>query len=211
MNDAELLMQWRDGNVEAGRQLFGRHYDAVARFFINKVGEEEVPELVQRTFLACLEGAKKRFEGRGSIRGYLFGTAYRMLYKHFEAKRKQRDALRFDVMSITDLGATPSMAIANQQEQRLVLEALRRLPVDYQVVLELHYWEGMTGNAIATALDTPLGTVLTRLRRARDRMRRHLADLATSPAALQSTLQDLDQWARGIRGRVLPDARDSPV
>jgi DNA-directed RNA polymerase specialized sigma24 family protein len=53
--DIELLEAWRGGDRRAGEQLFERHYAAVARFFRNKL-EFGVDDLIQRTFLACVEG-----------------------------------------------------------------------------------------------------------------------------------------------------------
>ena len=56
-------------------------------------------------------------------------------------------------------------------------EALRRIPLELQVALELYYWEGMAGPELAAALDLPEGTVRTRLRRGRQLVREQLTEL----------------------------------
>ncbi len=87
--------------------------------------------------------------------------------------------------------------IAERDEQQVLLVALRKIPVEYQIVLELVYWEDMTAVEIAEALELPLGTAKTRIRRGRQLLEEALAEVGG--AALQSTLSDLDGWARSLR------------
>lgn len=70
--DEELLAAWRAGDRRAGELLFERYYEPVARFFLNKTDAQA--ELIQQTFLACVEGAPK-FRGEGSFRSFLFAIA----------------------------------------------------------------------------------------------------------------------------------------
>jgi RNA polymerase sigma-70 factor (ECF subfamily) len=81
----------------------------------------------------------------------------------------------------------------------VLLEALRGIPVEYQVALELHYWEQMSDADIARALDLPLGTTKSRIRRGRQLLAERIAHVATSESELQSTLGNLDQWANELR------------
>ncbi|HLT40074.1 MAG TPA: RNA polymerase sigma factor [Enhygromyxa sp.] len=200
-DDAELLEAWRGGDKRAGKLLFERHYDAVHRFFRNKVGAE-APDLVQKTFLGCLESVE-RYRGEGSFRSWVFAIAYRQLCKHYRSKTSER--ARFDVgtVSACDLDPSPSRMLAKRREQQLLLEGLRRIPIELQVALELHYWEQMSDAEIARALDMPLGTTKSRIRRGRQLLAERMAELAASPAELQSTLANLAQWAEQLRGFAL--------
>ncbi|HVI04064.1 MAG TPA: RNA polymerase sigma factor [Enhygromyxa sp.] len=199
--DAELLEAWRGGDKRAGKLLFERHYDAVHRFFRNKVGSD-APDLVQKTFLGCLESVE-RYRGEGSFRSWLFAVAFRQLCKHYRAKASER--ARFDVatVSVCDFDPTPSRMLAERREQRLLLEALRRIPMELQVALELHYWEQMSDAEIARALEMPLGTMKSRIRRGRQLLAERMAELAISPGELESTLGNLEQWAEQLRGLAL--------
>ena len=134
-SDARLVEAWRGGDREAGKRLFERHYAGVARFFRNKVGEAG-PDLIQRTFLACVEG-RERFRRESSFRSYLFSIAYKIVCKYYRERRRDAGRVDFEEESAHSL-SSPISAVAARQEQRLLLEGLRRLPVDYQVVLELH-------------------------------------------------------------------------
>lgn len=199
--DSDLLAAWSDGDKEAGRILFGRHYEAVARFFRNKVGAA-APDLVQKTFLGCLESLAG-FQGTGSFRSFLFAVAYRQLCKHYRANAVERD--RFDLGTVTafDLDPTPSRVLAKHREQRLLLEGLRRIPIEFQTVLELHYWEQMSASEIARALEAPLGTMKSRIRRGRALLQAQITALAGSPAELGSTLGNLEGWAAELRALAL--------
>ncbi|MCB9751400.1 MAG: RNA polymerase sigma factor [Myxococcales bacterium] len=197
--DFELLAAWRAGDTRAGETLFARHFAAIHRFFRNKVADDgDFEDLVQSTFMTCVERSDS-FEGRSSFRTYLFGIAHNRLRNYYRSKRRH-DA-RFDpgTVSAVDLGAGPATAAVQHSEQRLLLTALRRLPLDLQIALEMHYWEQLTAADIAEALEIPAGTAKSRLRRAKQLLRERLQELASTPAVLTRTLQDLDGWARGLR------------
>lgn len=197
--DIELLDDWRDGDQKAGNELFNRHFDSVCRFFANKA-PNEVDDLIQRTFLACVEG-RDRYRGDASFRGYLFGVARNVLRRYYRDKR-YHDA-RFDplVASVHDFGPGPSLLVADKREQELLLAALRRLPIDHQITLELYYWENMSGSELAQVLDIPEGTVRGRIRRAKQLLETSLNELAESPQQLESTVANLEGWARSLRDK----------
>lgn len=200
ISDAELVAAWRGGDRGAGEALFERYFDALSRFFYNKAGNRSA-DLLQKTFLACVEGLPKlRDDSR--FRSYLFGIAHNLLRKHYRDKDRAGHPLDFEVVSVYDLSPTPSKAIAVRQEQRLLLEALRRIPLDYQVVLELFYWEAMTAADIADITDAPVGTVKTRIRRGRQLVEERLTELAGSGELLESTVSNLEGWARALRDRL---------
>jgi RNA polymerase sigma-70 factor (ECF subfamily) len=196
-SDFELLDAWRGGDAAAGNELFERHFDSVYRFLDRKTSGDAA-DLVQRVFLGCIEG-RDRFRGASSFRTFLFAIARHELYGHWRRNKKQ-DNLDFTVTSIQDLDPTPSRVALKRQQHQLLVQALRALPLDLQIALELHYWEGMTGPQLAEVLGIPEGTVRSRLRRAREGLEAAVRDLATTPALLESTVSDLDGWARSLQG-----------
>jgi RNA polymerase sigma factor (sigma-70 family) len=206
MEDAALFEAWRAGDKRAGKQLFERYYDPLYRFFRNKAGAEAV-DLVQKTLLGCLESLP-RYRGEGSFRSWLFGVAYRQLHAHYRSQISER--ARFDLdastVSVFDLDPTPSRVLAKHREQRLLLEALRRIPIELQVALELHYWEQLSDVEIARVLELPLGTAKSRIRRGRLLLAERLAEIATTPEELHGTLDNLDVWASQLRKVALDDA-----
>jgi RNA polymerase sigma-70 factor (ECF subfamily) len=202
-SDGELLEAWGAGDRAAGEELLSRHFEAVVRFFHNKVARDH-DDLIQKTFLGCLEG-RAGFRGEGSFRAFLFGVARNVLGKHLRQRYREPTALDFAHVSVAELGDSPSLLVAEDQRQELMLHALRRIPLDHQVVLELHYWEGMTAAEVGQMLGVPLGTAKTRLRRAKQLLAAELSDLQAGVTGAEPTETRLDTWARGIRGRLDED------
>lgn len=200
--DAELVRAWRAGDKNAGETLFERYYDSIARFFYNKAGDHSA-DLIQRTFLACVEGLS-RMRDNMRFRSYLFGIAHNLLRKYYRDKARRGVNLDFDEVSVHDLSPSPSRVLAVSQEQRLLLEALRRIPLSYQVVIELFYWENMSAHEIAEVLDIPLGTAKTRIRRGRQLVDQELTEISDSKELLHSTLSDLAGWAAKLRTELAP-------
>ncbi|HEX4423065.1 MAG TPA: sigma-70 family RNA polymerase sigma factor [Kofleriaceae bacterium] len=206
-SDGELLERWRGGELASGEALFERYYDMVERFFLNKV-TTGVQDLVQETFIRCVE-SRERIRDNDRFRVYMFGVAYHVLAAHLRERYRDGRAIDFHETSVCDLAPGPSSLIARRREHRLLIEALRSIPVDDQVLLELHYWEQLTTHQMADVLQIPVGTVRGRLQRARSKLEEVMQRLAESPQDLASTLARLDDWAAECRAR-LDDYREAP-
>jgi RNA polymerase sigma-70 factor (ECF subfamily) len=198
--ELELTRRWIAGDPSVGAELFERHYDAIECFFRNKV-DVGLEDLIQRTFLIALE-TRERFRGASSFRTYLFGVAYNVLRNHYRASKRERERLDFGHSSVADLAPGASSILRAVEQRSALLHALRSIPIDFQVVLELHYWEGLDGKAIAEVLDIPHGTARSRLRLGRDKLVRALEAQAGSPAEFADTLGNLDDWARALRAKL---------
>ena len=200
--DFELLEAWANGEEKPARELFERYYRSLFRFFRAKV-DHGVEDLVQDTLLGCVQG-RDRIRSDSKFRGYLFGVAHNVLRQYFR-KRRVRDArIDFGTQSAVDLGAGASSVLAKKAEHRLLLEALRRIPMEAQIVIELYEWEGLTGPELAEALDITEPAVRSRIHRARSRLKEQLEKLDASPQLLASTLSDLEGWAQGVRDVIGP-------
>lgn len=180
VDDEALLTAWAGGDDGAGAALYQRHFDALYRFFRTKA-PADYEDLIQTTMLECVR-SKERFRGEAPFRAFLFGVARNCLLHHFRSRF--RDRLDFDASrsSVADLDPRPSTIAARHAESHRLLEALRHIPIDLQLVLELHYWEEMTTRDLAIVLELPQGTVKSRLRRAREALREVLDSPATAPS-----------------------------
>ncbi len=202
--DGELLQAWQGGDREAGNLLVDRYFDAITRFFRNKVcGEDDVAELVGQTFLGCTSG-KDRFRGDASVRQYLYSIAQNVLRKYIRARYKRHSELvDFAAVCVQELApASLSSIVAHKREAQSLVQALREIPVEDQVVLELMYFEGLSGSELADILGLPEGTVRGRLARGKQRLRERVAALlarAPSPTSAAVTPDQLDTWALELR------------
>lgn len=205
-SDETLLARWREGDKGAGDQLVRRHFDALFVFFRTKV-ESGHDDLIQSTFLAVVRGHEK-FRGESSFRTFLFAIARNELLRSFRNKRRDRLVFDPNQESTHDLNPGPSTLVTHKAQQRLLLEALRRIPLDLQIALELHYWEALTTRELAAVLDIAHGTVKSRLRRAREALEVEMTKIAKRPDQIASTMSDLDAWAREIRDGAVGTKKD---
>jgi RNA polymerase sigma-70 factor (ECF subfamily) len=130
--------------------------------------------------------------------------ARKRLYSFLRTQHRKQPA-DLGSTSVADLGvASPSRIVGTRQEQRLLLQALRKLPIDMQVALELFYWEELTVFEIADVLETPVGTIKSRLQRARSRLDQLIAELSESETLLRSTMDNFEMWAKDLQGQLAP-------
>ena len=187
------MTAWRTGDSVAGRQLFDRYLEPVVRFFRRKV-DRDAEDLVQRTFLAVVQG-KARFRG-GSVRSFIFAIAQHVLYEHLREK-KRSSRIDFGVSSMRDLAPGLGTVMSCREEHRRLTLALQTLCLDDQITLELYYIERMTAAEIAQVVGVGESGVRGRLRRAKERLALALAANA-SPSTSDGHPQDLDAWAAMI-------------
>ena len=116
-DDRSLLDAWAAGDRDAGEALFARYFEAVVRFFQNKLSRDH-DDLIQQTFLGCVE-SRAGFRGDGSFRAFLFGVAHNVLGKHLRRRYREPAALDFAQVSIAELGDSPSLVVAVDRQQQV--------------------------------------------------------------------------------------------
>lgn len=203
-DDWALFFAWRDGQRDAGERLAARYLGLLTRFFLNKVRDPDTAaDLVSETFLGCT-AARDRATASGSFRSYLFAIALNKLRGYFRKQAKARRELDDfeDVCVANALPHSQMSMISHAQEGKLLVRALRRLSLDQQIVLELNFFEDLTGPEIAELLGLPPATVYTRIRRGRDKLSTLVSELADNPELAESTLIGIDTWARMIRAEL---------
>ncbi|MEM9458719.1 MAG: RNA polymerase sigma factor [Myxococcota bacterium] len=171
-DDAALLGAWCEGDEQAGDRLLRSVFPRLYRFLFNKVGDE-TGEVVQQTMLACVEH-REQLRDCVNFEAYLLRMARNKLYDHFRKQGRSLEELPGDLPSVHDMGTSAASLMGRRDRELEVLCALRELPVDLQLVLELHYWNELSTREIADVIEVPLGTVKSRLRRAREAFERKL-------------------------------------
>jgi len=198
MEDAALLEAWRLGDTSAGDALITRNTELLVGFFANKASEA-MDDLLQSTFLRCVEN-RDALRDPSKFRSYLLTIAHRELLAYFRRRSRDRDLFAPDTTSVWDLDPSPSTVAVEREEQRLLAEALRRVPLSFQVALELYYWQELTAPEIAEVLEVPEGTVRSRIRRGRELLLHQMQSLRSADVRGRPSLDDLEQWARQLRG-----------
>jgi RNA polymerase sigma factor (sigma-70 family) len=157
--------------------IFERHYDAVFSYVGRRVGQEIADELAAETFLVAFR-ARQRYDGARPIaRPWLLGIATNLLRHHQRTEvRRFRAYARLDRPgpSAGDLDGADARLDAARTRPHL-LRALANLSREERDAVLLLAWADLSYEEIAHALGIPIGTVRSRLHRARVRMRELLA------------------------------------
>jgi RNA polymerase sigma-70 factor (ECF subfamily) len=193
-DDLALLDRWCAGDRAAGNALFSNHFEAVYRFFEHKT-DGEIDDLVQETFLACMR-SRDTFRRQSSFRTYLFAIARHTLFGYWRRRVASRPTLDFDEVSVASLSTTAGSRLAKRQDRAALLAALRSLPLDQQILLEMFYWEELDRDQLAEVFDVEEPTIGSRLFRARKALQDNLGRDPTIPIGAEG---DFDGWARSLR------------
>lgn len=160
---------------------------------------------VTRRILTVVNKGRDRFREQASFRTYLFAIAHNILCDQLRGQRRATAELDLERLSVVDLGASPHSLLAARGEERLLLHALRQVPFATQVILELYYWEHLTGAELGVFLGVPEETARSRLRKARQVLEQTVRRIETDHHRLESTVSNLDMG----RARTRPARADA--
>ena len=170
-SDDELLLRLRNGDEQAFTALYRRRQGSIYRFALHMSGSPAAAEdIVQEAFLALLPEECGFDPERGTLSGYLFGIARKLVLRNLERGRSN-----VPLESETDDVAPRELAVIDDPLAGLTrhetIEALRRavqaLPRRYREVVVLCDLEELDYADAAVALGCPIGTVRSRMHRAR--------------------------------------------
>jgi RNA polymerase sigma factor (sigma-70 family) len=147
--------------AEAFEELFEAEFDCVYGYLARRVGPDLGRDLASETFTRAFSAWKRYDSVRGKARPWLFGIANNLLRRHYrDEERRLRAFARLDVPH----EAAPP-------EEAPLADALATLPREERDVLLLFAWADLGYAEIANALEIPVGTVRSRLHRARAHVR----------------------------------------
>ncbi|WP_205695459.1 RNA polymerase sigma factor [Conexibacter sp. SYSU D00693] len=156
-------------------EVFDEHFDAVHRYLHRRAGDA-AEDLAAETFERALRAFGTFDARRGPVRAWLFGIATNVVAAHRRAEGRRlrayaREAGRRPAADdVPDVGAGVDAA----RQARRAAEALRALSPEDRDVLLLVAWADLRYDEVASALGVPVGTVRSRLHRARAAVRDHL-------------------------------------
>lgn len=171
-------------------EIFERHSDAVHAYLSRRGGRGAADELTGEVFRVAFESRRRFDRSRTSARPWLYGIATNTLRRHRRDGWRQQSAYRKLTRSLAavpdESDATVAAVDAARQRTRLSAAVRSLSPRDREALL-LHVWEDLTYAEIAEMLKIPIGTVRSRIHRARQGLQKALG---TDPAAcsLQSSV-----------------------
>lgn len=183
-DDAELIRRsCREPEIFAG--LFDRHAPAIHRYVARRLGDSLADDVVAETFLAAFRRRGRYDDGRVDARPWLFGIAANVIGRHRRAEiRLYRALARTGVDRVAEshterVDARVAAASLNKE----IAVALAALSAGDRDVLLLIAWADLSYEEVAEALGIPIGTVRSRLHRARRKVREALGGVDPTAAA----------------------------
>lgn len=171
--DAEVIARSFDSPAAFG-DLFDRHATTMFRYLVRRVGPDDADSLLGELFRIAFEKRTGFDVARAEARPWLYGIASNLLARHRQGEARRLDATARLVNTSITASDVVSEVDARLDASRLwadVAAAIATLPQAERDALLLFAWEGMPYGQIAAALDVPVGTVRSRLNRARTRLR----------------------------------------
>lgn len=158
-------------------EVFDRHFDLVHGYLRRRVGEP-AEEFAAETFARALAGYGAFDPTRGDVRPWLLGIATNVVHGHRRAEARRLRAYAREAGGILPPSDAPDIAARLDATglARAAATAIRKLPPRDRDVLLLVAWGDLTYEEVAQALGIPVGTVRSRLNRARASVRTHLED-----------------------------------
>jgi len=191
-SDAEVIAASLSEPAAFGT-VFDRHAETLLRFLVRRVGPDTAEELLGDLFRIAFE-ARTGFDlTRANARPWLYGIGSNLLRHHRRSEGRRLRAMA-DVVALP--GAVEEDPVASEVDARSLASGTARLvaelPEGEREVLLLAVFEELSYEEIATALGIPIGTVRSRLNRARGRLRELLGrngqreDVGDNPRCLET-------------------------
>jgi RNA polymerase sigma-70 factor (ECF subfamily) len=183
--DKELVAQVQAGDKQAFNVLVQKYQHKLVKLITRYVHDPvEAMDVAQEAFIKAYR-ALPNFRGDSSFYTWLYRIGINTAKNHLVSQGRRppdsdidaQDAERYDIESRLKDQDTPEALARRDEIERTVFEAIEELPEDLRTAITLREIEGMTYEEIAEAMDCPIGTVRSRIFRARDAIDRRLRPL----------------------------------
>jgi RNA polymerase sigma-70 factor (ECF subfamily) len=208
--DHALVEAARTGDTDAVETLVRRYQSRMFNFARTlTAGDADAEDLAQETFVRAFRGLS-RFRGESSFKNWLYRIATNVARTHLGKRTRQSPVwdrrVEADDVPEHQLASRTESAEETVIRRDAIDRALSTLSRDLQMPLILHDVEGLEYREIAKVLQVPIGTVMSRIFRARQRLRPILTDLlgqrSTEPAEKKSNKKPADPFGRPTLGKV---------
>ena len=181
-SEQTLIQQAQKGSHDAFAALVDEHQRYVYNLALRVVKDEnEALDLTQETFVRAWT-ALPNFKGQSQFRTWLYRIVTNLCYNRLPNLRRSLNDLGDDVMEdIPETkSSTPAQEIESNETRQHLYQAIDSLDAHYKILITLRYQNELSYDEIASTLNLPLGTVKTGIFRAKELLRKSLAQLEDS-------------------------------
>jgi len=186
--EASLIARCATGDEEACAELVDEHQRLVFQLALNLLGDtQEALDLSQEVFLRVFR-TLPTFRGHSALRTWIYRITVNQAKNRLRWWRRRRRALQVSLddhvrdhgeLPTDAVGASPDRVLRQKEIGDRLREALDRLPFDQRTAIVLREIDGLSYDEIAFSLGVAVGTVKSRLTRARQTLRRQLQEVRT--------------------------------
>ncbi len=169
--DIDLFHAARRGNEEAMAALYRRHGGLIYRFSLRISQDRSIAEEVtQDVFLVLLKQTDRFDPSRAALSTWLCGIARRLLWKQLEVRQRHLSLESEEWQETESLEDDPDIVLSRKEAVTAIRQGLEELPLAFREVIVLCELEEMRYEDVALVLGVPVGTVRSRLHRAKSRL-----------------------------------------
>lgn len=185
--DQELVRRVQHGDKKAFDVLVRKYQQKIVKLISRYVrDQDEVLDVAQETFIKAYRALAK-FRGDSAFYTWLYRIAINTAKNHLVAQSRRppdtdidaEDAVQFDGDSKLRETDLPEQLVHRDEVERVIYETIEELPQDLRTAITLREFEGLSYEEIAQAMDCPIGTVRSRIFRAREAIEQKLKPLLT--------------------------------
>ncbi len=182
-SDAAVIALSRDDS-QAFSTIVDRHFATIHRYLARRIGSDRADDLAAQAFAIAFRRRRDFDEDAVNARPWLFGIATNVLRNDLRSERRMLAAIaRLDRGADSGFADEVERTLARADaasEIARIAGAITALDPDQRDVLLLHAWGELSQSEIAASLGVPVGTVYSRLSRARASLQRALSDFPAS-------------------------------
>lgn len=173
--DEQLVARAQKGDTRAFELLVRKYQHKIVQLVSRLVGEGDAPDVAQETFIKAYR-ALKGFQGNSAFYTWLYRIGINSAKNHLVSRGRRPTSQDIDIADaelyghtefLSD-GDTPESILLSQEINQKVAEVIQRLPADLRQAITLRELEGLSYEEIAEVMNCPIGTVRSRIFRARE-------------------------------------------
>ena len=175
ITDQELVEKAQQGDKKAFNLLVVRYQNRVAGLLTRYVSRDDIPDIVQESFIKSYRSLAS-FRGESAFYTWLYRIAVNTAKNHLTALGRRppkedilaEDAESYDAGTQLREADTPENLVLSNELKRVVFETIENLPEELKMAITLREIEGLSYEEIAEVMSCPVGTVRSRIFRARE-------------------------------------------
>ena len=175
-DDNELVLRIAAGDHEAFRSIVERHQARVFYLGLRFLRSmEDAQDYAQEVFLRVYRKIDS-FRGQVPFSAWLYRLAFNLAVNGYHVSRRRLAEASCDGLAVVAREPTPEARLLEAETSEEVRRVLARLPEAYNIVIRMHFFDGMSYPEISRATGLPVNTIKSHVFRAKRMLRKHLAE-----------------------------------